>query len=134
MTDFATRDDAHHSAVIDFRSDPALPDPPYQQLRAHVLNGIRAGSILPGERLPTVRALAAATGLAANTVASAYRALEEDGIAEGRGRAGTFVSLDALGEPAARAAAQGFADRIIELGLAPERAHELLRDAFRARG
>ncbi|GAA1625321.1 GntR family transcriptional regulator [Leucobacter chromiireducens] len=134
MTDFASRDDAHLSAVLDFRADPALPDPPFQQLRAHVHSGIRDGRILPGERLPTVRALAAAAGLAANTVASAYRALEEDGIAEGRGRAGTFVSLDALGDPAARAAAQAYADRIIELGLAPERAQELLRDAFRARG
>ena len=49
--------------------------------------------------LPTVRALAADLGLAANTVAKAYRALETDGVIETRGRAGTFVSSVALADP-----------------------------------
>ena len=49
------------------------------------------GELLPGERLPTVRALAADAALAPNTVARAYRELEAAGYLEGRGRAGTFV-------------------------------------------
>ena len=52
---------------------------------------IHRGSIGPGARLPTVRALAEQLDLAPNTVAKAYRRLEEDGLLEGRGRRGTFV-------------------------------------------
>ena len=53
---------------------------------------IHRGSIGPGARLPTVRALAEQLDLAPNTVAKAYRRLEEDGLLEGRGRQGTFVA------------------------------------------
>ena len=52
---------------------------------------IDRGELLPGERLPTVRALAVDAALAPNTVARAYRELEAAGYLEGRGRAGTFV-------------------------------------------
>jgi DNA-binding transcriptional regulator YhcF (GntR family) len=53
---------------------------------------IHRGSIGPGARLPTIRALADQLDLAPNTVAKAYRRLEEDGLIEGRGRRGTFVA------------------------------------------
>ena len=53
---------------------------------------IHRGSIGPGARLPTVRALAEQLDLAPNTVAKAYRRLEEDGLLDGRGRRGTFVA------------------------------------------
>ena len=53
---------------------------------------IHRGSLGPGARLPTVRALAAELDLAPNTVAKAYRRLEEDGLIQGRGRQGTFVA------------------------------------------
>jgi DNA-binding transcriptional regulator YhcF (GntR family) len=53
---------------------------------------IHRGSIGPGARLPTVRALADQLDLAPNTVAKAYRRLEEHGLIEGRGRQGTFVA------------------------------------------
>jgi DNA-binding transcriptional regulator YhcF (GntR family) len=53
---------------------------------------IHRGSIGPGARLPTVRALADQLDLAPNTVAKAYRRLEEDGLIEARGRRGTFVA------------------------------------------
>lgn len=46
----------------------------------------------PGERVPTVRALASALDLAPGTVARAYRDLEDEGWLVGRGRAGTYVA------------------------------------------
>lgn len=134
MTEHPQRDDAHAPHVLRFRADPQLPEPPFQQLREHVRAGIRAGRILPGERLPTVRALAAAAELATNTVASAYRALEADGLLEGRGRAGTFVSLDALGDTAGRAAAHAYVAQVLEQGLSLDTAQELVRAAYRAAG
>jgi DNA-binding transcriptional regulator YhcF (GntR family) len=66
--------------------------PPYRQLIDGVQRQIERGAILPGDRLPPVRVLADELGLAPNTVARAYRALEDDGWIEGRGRAGTFVT------------------------------------------
>ncbi|TMK33871.1 MAG: GntR family transcriptional regulator [Actinobacteria bacterium] len=66
--------------------------PPYLQVFERLRVLIERGSLLPGERLPTVRSLADRLELAPNTVARAYRALEGDGWIVGRGRAGTFVT------------------------------------------
>ena len=86
--------------------DPASPTPPFRQLHSAVVSAVADGTLAPGARLPTVRALAAELELAANTVASAYRSLEAAGIVEGRGRAGTFV---AAGDDPVAAAAQSVA-------------------------
>ena len=72
--------------------DPSSPEPLSEQLSAAIAERIRRGSLAPGARLPTVRALAEDLELAANTVAKAYRALEEAGLVQGRGRQGTFVA------------------------------------------
>lgn len=77
--------------------DPGSTVPPYEQLRSTVAGQVADGTLVAGTRLPTVRALAADLGLAVNTVAKAYRALEADGVIETRGRAGTFVASSALG-------------------------------------
>lgn len=71
--------------------DPALREPPYQQIRVQVLAAAASGSLPVGTRLPTIRQLADDLDLAAGTVARAYRELEADGIIETRGRRGSFV-------------------------------------------
>ncbi|MGI9613248.1 MAG: aminotransferase class I/II-fold pyridoxal phosphate-dependent enzyme [Acidimicrobiales bacterium] len=48
--------------------------------------------LVPGDRLPPVRSLAAQLDVAANTVAAAYRMLGDRGLAVGEGRRGTFVA------------------------------------------
>ena len=116
---------------LGFTPDRSSATPPAHQLRDHVRAAIRSGELAPGSRLPTVRGLASALGLAPNTVASAYRDLEGLGLLEGRGRAGTFVALGA--DPAAAAAAAIAADAVTSLralGLAdPEIAGVLDRAA-----
>ena len=72
--------------------DPAAAEPPFEQLRSQVARRAAAGDLAPGTRLPTVRALATELGLAANTVARAYRELEADGVVVTEGRRGTFVA------------------------------------------
>ena len=72
--------------------DPSSPEPLSEQLSAAIADRIRRGSLVAGARLPTVRALAEDLGLAANTVAKTYRALELEGLVQGRGRQGTFVA------------------------------------------
>ncbi|HVR34125.1 MAG TPA: aminotransferase class I/II-fold pyridoxal phosphate-dependent enzyme [Acidimicrobiia bacterium] len=52
---------------------------------------IAAGAISSGDRLPSIRDMAALTSLAPNTVAAAYRRLADRGVAVSHGRGGTFV-------------------------------------------
>lgn len=116
-----------------FAIDPRATVPPFRQLHDAVVAAVTDGHLLPGERLPTVRALAAHLGLAANTVASAYRSLEAAGVVEGRGRAGTFVRLgDDPIEARARAVALTAAAELRALGIAKDRALALLGDAYDA--
>jgi DNA-binding transcriptional regulator YhcF (GntR family) len=72
--------------------DPGSRQPLSEQLAAGIRRRIERDRLLPGDRLPSVRVLAFELELAPNTVAKAYRILEEDGLLEGRGRHGTFVS------------------------------------------
>ncbi|MFJ1563114.1 GntR family transcriptional regulator [Streptomyces erythrochromogenes] len=107
---------------------------PYEQLRAQIAARARSGKLPAGFKLPTVRGLAEDLGLAANTVAKAYRALEADGVIETRGRNGTFVA--AAGDGAAReaaSAAQAFAERVHRLGLTEAEAVSAATEALRAR-
>ncbi|MGF1344352.1 GntR family transcriptional regulator [Streptomyces flavovirens] len=113
--------------------DPDSAVAPYEQLRAQLSEQARSGTLPVGFRLPTVRGLAEELGLAANTVAKAYRALESDGVIETRGRNGTFVA--AAGGTARRkaaAAAQEYAEQARRLGLSRAEALSGAEDAVRA--
>ncbi|MEH0395401.1 GntR family transcriptional regulator [[Kitasatospora] papulosa] len=113
--------------------DPDSATAPYEQLRAQLSEQTRSGDLPVGYRLPTVRGLAGELGLAANTVAKAYRALEVDGVIETRGRNGTFVA--AAGDAAARnaaTAAQEYAEHARRLGLSEADALARAEDAVRA--
>lgn len=106
------------SPGLDLQVDPSSSVPPFEQLRTGIRDAVAAGALAAGARLPTVRALAGELGLAANTVARAYRELETDGLIETRGRLGSFVS--ATGSPAereAQLAARAYADRTTSLGI-----------------
>lgn len=63
-----------------------------------------------------MRRLAGELGIAPGTVARAYRELEQRGLLEGRGRAGTFIADDDV-RRAARAAAHAYVARVGTLGL-----------------
>jgi DNA-binding transcriptional regulator YhcF (GntR family) len=112
--------------------DPDSPLPPFEQVRSQLAKQISDRTLAVGTRLPTVRGLATDLGLAANTVARAYRELEEAGMVETRGRAGTFVS--ALGERsrvALRQAAAEYAATARALGIDTTEAVEAVRAALR---
>lgn len=106
--------------------------PPFEQLRVQVRDFVAHGELAPGTRLPPVRRLAEDLGLAANTVARAYRELETDGVIETRGRNGSFVSRH--GDPTERQAQEAatvFAQRIRSLGLDTDHALSLVTAALR---
>jgi GntR family transcriptional regulator len=70
--------------------------PTYLQLAAQVKQAILLGDLQPGDRLPTVRAVAASLVINPNTVAKGYRELEREGLAVAHPGRGTFIT-DQLG-------------------------------------
>ncbi len=111
--------------------DSASPTPPFEQLRAQLARQIQDRTLPVGTRLPTIRRLAADLGLAVNTVGRAYRELEEAGLVETRGSAGSFVT--AAGEHglerASRAAAE-YAAVIASVGIDTNEAIRIVRAAL----
>lgn len=111
--------------------DPDAAAPPYEQVRAAIAAAARRGDLAAGARLPPVRQLADTLRLAPNTVARAYRELEQAGLVETRGRHGTFVTHRAAGVPAeAQQLAARYAERIRALGVPPPQALGLVRAAL----
>ena len=113
--------------------DPDSGVPPYEQLRGQIWAAVRSGELVPGAQLPTVRRLADDLGIAPNTVARSYRELERDGVIQTRGRNGSVVAaakVQSAGQDPAVDAAQAFALRTRELGLAPTEALALVRTAL----
>ena len=94
--------------------DSRSPVPPYEQLRAQLAVMVADRVLEAGTRLPPIRALAGDLDLAPNTVARAYRELEEAGVVETRGRHGTFV----LRPRALRQSAQAQDARLAEAAVA----------------
>lgn len=72
--------------------DRSLPIPLGVQLRGLIEYGIACGELPPGTRLPSVRELAGAGGLAPMTVATVYKEMQENGLIAARAGSGTFVA------------------------------------------
>lgn len=73
--------------VIDLRT----ATPPFEQIQGQIVSLIAVGELPAGTRLPTVRSLAADLGVAAGTVARAYKELEASGVVTTNRRQGTVV-------------------------------------------
>lgn len=112
--------------------DQASPLPPFEQVRTQIVDAVEAGTLPVGERLPTVRKLAAALDVAPGTVARAYRELEATGVIETRGRNGTFVKAHGdVRTQQAQTAAAAYADEVRALRIDPIEALDLVRAALR---
>lgn len=72
--------------------DRALPVPIGVQIKGQIEYGIVSGSLKPGTRLPSVRELAAAEGVAHVTVSHVYRDLKREGLIVVRPGQGTYVA------------------------------------------
>ncbi|ONG50700.1 GntR family transcriptional regulator [Pseudoroseomonas deserti] len=71
-----------------------------QRLLAALRAAILGGRLTPGLRLPSSRALATQLGLRRNAVVTAYEQLLQEGLAEGRRGAGTYVAAQLPRGPA----------------------------------
>lgn len=94
--------------------------PRYEQIVRQVKYLVATGRLIPGEELPSIRALAEQLLITPNTVARAYRELENEGIVVKRQTTGTFISERST-ELALR----------VQRGILTERIDQLLEEAQR---
>ncbi len=113
-----------------WKVDSGLPTPAYEQIVDQTVAAIGTGRLVPGEKLPPVRALATQLGVAVNTVAKAYRQLEEEGHVETRGRGGTLVRAGHGPASASGRAAEALARAARDDGLELDEAVGLLRRSW----
>src|SRR5438094_709281 len=77
---------------LNVQLDASLSAPLYEQvvtaIRTHIVNG----ALQPGDRLPTVRALAAQLAINQNTIVRAYSILHADSLIEAHSGQGTRVA------------------------------------------
>ena len=79
-------------ALITFHLDPNSGVSYYVQLMQQVRQALLFGLLKSGDRLPTVKEVAAQVALNPNTVLRAYRDLEHEGLVVSRPGLGTFVA------------------------------------------
>src|SRR3984885_8401212 len=98
------------------------------QIRSHCASG----TLVPGDRLPSVRQLAKEILVNQNTILRVYERLTSEGLLERRQGDGTYVAQSL---PRGRAIAQRellaqevdrLAHRVLDLGIQPAEIHELL--------
>lgn len=104
--------------------DRASAEAAYEQIAAQIRRAIASGALEPGTVLPGVRGLASDLGVNLNTVARAYRLLEEQGFVRIRDRSGVEVAGPAQeAAPETRAALEEelrtLLARMRQVGMAP---------------
>lgn len=98
---------------------PDRDEPVVEQVARHYRRAIEEGRLRPGDRLPTIRAVAQHTGVNRATVQDAYRRLQESGLVAATVGRGTSVVASPPGtgrkeppiSPGARAAFQHLRDQ-----------------------
>jgi GntR family transcriptional regulator len=110
---------AHPHFELDFRSEAPIYIQIVEQLRGWIAGGL----LKPGDQLPTVRQLALELRVNLNTVARAYRILDEAGIISTQRGRGTFIweqpgveRLEQLKQTSLSELARGYMEEAARLG------------------
>lgn len=116
---------------IDLRSDV----PVTSQIVAQIQQSLSTGALKPGDQMPTVRALATQLRVNFNTVARAYRVLDECGIISTQQGRGTFImeqpppeASSALRREALSTLARRYLEESQRLGFSAEESAQALDD------
>lgn len=111
--------------------------PLYLQLAREISRWIARGDLQPGDKLPSIRALAQRFRVNPNTVVQVYGELERRGIVHTRRGQGTFVRQDVEVGKLRRAllekATRNFLEEVMALGLELEEAMKVLQEVVHAR-
>jgi len=115
---------------LDFRSDTPVTNQLVEQIQQLLVNG----TLKPGDQLPTVRALALELRVNFNTVARAYRILDEEGVISTQQGRGTFILeqpppgvSERLKRESLEASARRYFDEAVRLGFTPDEILNALR-------
>ncbi|GHV51177.1 hypothetical protein AGMMS49579_06000 [Spirochaetia bacterium] len=111
-------------AAIQIKVHNGNSSPIYRQIADQITQGITMGNLGPASQLPTVRELAAETGISQGTIKHAYDMLEREGLIKKTRGSGTFVNAPkAAGSESAKAQAMRaidtLLDRMQELSFSP---------------
>jgi GntR family transcriptional regulator len=116
---------------LDFRSGTPI----YTQIVEQVKQQVISGELKPGDQLPTVRALALELRVNFNTVARAYRLLDEAGIISTQQGRGTYIlevpppeRTDKLRQQALEALTRNYLNEAFRLGCAQAEIIEALKN------
>jgi len=74
-------------------------EPIYEQIKDQMLSLISSGAMKPGDKLPSIRTLAAQLSLNVNTIKKVFAQLEEDGVIETVIGSGSYVAESACRNP-----------------------------------
>lgn len=110
--------------------------PVYIQLVEQIQAGIISGQYKPGDRLPSVRDLAAEATVNPNTMQRALAELERVGLVYANRTSGRFITPDEamigkLREQSAQQQAASFLEKLQQLGFGPRQALALLEQVIR---
>lgn len=95
-----------------FFLDPGFSGTLQQQIRQLVTDGILAGHLRPGDRMPSTRGLAARLGVSRVTVTLAYTELVSNDFLDARDRSGYYVSARVPPPPTVRSVRRTDADTV----------------------
>ncbi len=116
---------------IDFRSGVPI----YTQIVEQVKQQLVSGLLKPGDQLPTVRALALELRVNFNTVARAYRLLDDAGVISTQQGRGTYIlevpppeRTDKLRQQALEALTRDYLNDALRLGCNPEEIRKTLKE------
>ena len=124
--------------AIDIVVDVGSPEPVYEQIVRQIHGAVQTSRLPPGAPLPTVRQLADDLAVNRNTVARAYKLLEEQGVILTAGRKGTFVRRDATREvdkaraTEAQRASRRLVDRLAASGMSRAQISAIFQQAVRS--
>ena len=116
--------------IFDFESKTPI----YQQLRDRIVVGIAEGKLSPGEKLPTIRALADESGINMMTVSKAYQMLNNEGYIVTDRRKGTLISNKTKESPVKEETLKELRVIISELqlaGLSPDEVLTLCKEYYK---
>jgi GntR family transcriptional regulator len=120
---------------LDIRSGLPIYTQIVNQIQSQLVNGI----IKPGDQLPTVRALAQELRVNFNTVARAYRILDEERIISTQQGRGTYITeipppevSERLRHESLEALTQRFINEAFRLGFSEKEISQMVRDSLKS--
>ena len=112
------------------RIDPGSSVPLFEQFAASVRAEVLRGSVVPGQRLPSARELAASLELNMHTVLRGYQLLRDEGLIELRRGRGAVVTDRARDYAALAAVLPQLVAEAKRLDLTPTALAALIREAY----